>query len=78
MVRLVCELGTQLEMRQCDCNTAADGTYCAAVIVVCLVRYAMSAVWSLVLPPCVSCDCVLGLLQAAFCLSVLLLMSFDC
>ena len=35
---------------------------CAAVIGVCLGRYAMSAVRSLVLTPCVSCDCVLGLL----------------
>ena len=80
MVRLVCELGTQLQMRQCDCNGAAGRTFCAAVIVVCLGRYAMSAVsvWFLVLTPCVSFDCVLGLLQAAFCLSVLLVMSFDC
>ena len=37
---------------------------CAAVIVVCFgrFRYAMSAVWSLVLTLCVSFDCVLGLL----------------
>ena len=35
---------------------------CAAVIVVCLGRYALSAVWSLVLTLCVSCDCILGLL----------------
>ena len=43
MVRLVCELGMQLQMRQYDCNGAAGRTFCAAVIVVCLVRYAMSA-----------------------------------
>ena len=35
---------------------------CAAVIVVCLGRFAMSAVWSLVLTLCVSFVCVLGLL----------------
>ena len=62
MVRLGCELGMQLQMRQCDCNGAADRTFCAAVIVVCLVRYAMSAMWSLVFTPCVSFDCILGLL----------------
>ena len=62
MVRLACEIGMQLQMRQCDCNGVAVGTFCAAVIVVCLVRYALSAVWFLVLTVCVSCDCVLGLL----------------
>ena len=62
MVRLVCELGMQLQMRQSNCNGAAVRTFCAAVIVVCLGRYAMSAVRSLVLTPCVSFDCVLGLL----------------
>ena len=36
-------------MRQCECYDAAVCTFCAAVIVVYLVRYAMSAVWSLVL-----------------------------
>ena len=45
-----------------DCNGAAGCTCCAAVIIVCLGRYAMSAVRSLVLTPCVSCDCILGLL----------------
>ena len=49
MVRLVCELGMQLQIRQCDCNGAAGRTFYAAVIVVCLVRYAFSVVWSLVL-----------------------------
>ena len=44
MVRLVSELGMQLQMRQCDCNGDAVCTYYASVIVVCLVRYAMSAV----------------------------------
>ena len=62
MVRLVCELGMQLQMRQYDCNGAAGRTFCAPVFVACLVRYAMSAVRSLVLTPCVSSDCVLGLL----------------
>ena len=62
MVRLVCELGMQLQMRQCNCNGAAVCTYYAAVIVVCLGRYAMSEVRYLVLTPCVSFDCVLGLL----------------
>ena len=62
MVRLVCELGMQLQMRQCDCNGAAGCTFCAAVIVVCLVRFAMAAVWSLILTPCVSFDCVLRFL----------------
>ena len=69
---LVCELGMQLQMRQCDCNSAAGlsaifnksspRTFCAPVFVVCLVRYAMAAVRSLVLTKCVSFDCVLGLL----------------
>ena len=62
MVRVVCELGMQLEMRQCDCNGAAGRTFCAAMIVVCLCRYVVFAVRSLVLPPCVSFDCDLGLL----------------
>ena len=62
MVRLVCELAIQLQMRQSNCNGAAERTFCAAVIVVCLGSYAMSAVRYLVLTPCVSCDCVLGLL----------------
>ena len=62
MVRLVCELGMQLQMRQYDFNGAAGRTFCAAVIVVRSVRYAMSAVRSLVLTLCVSCDCILGLL----------------
>ena len=62
MVRMVCELGMQLQMRQSNCNGAAERTFSTAVIVVCLVRYAMSAVRSLVLTPCVSVDCVLGLL----------------
>ena len=62
MVRLGCELGMQLQIRQYDCNGAADRTLCAAVVVVRLGRYAMSAVWFLVLTLCVSCDCVLGLL----------------
>ena len=61
MVRMVCGLGMQLQMRQCDCNGAAGGTFCAAVIGVCLVRYAMSAVRSLVLSPCDLFDCLLGL-----------------
>jgi len=62
VVRLVCERGMHLQMRQYDCNGAAVCTFWAAVIVVCLVRYAMSAVRSLVLTLCVSFDCVLGLL----------------
>ena len=62
MVRLVCELGIHLQMRQCDCNGTAVCTFRAAEIVVCLVRYAMSAVWSLVLTLCVSFDCGFGLL----------------
>ena len=62
MVWMVCELGMQLQMRQSNCNGAAGRTFCVAVIVVCLVRYAMSAVWSLVFTPCVSFDCVLELL----------------
>ena len=62
MVRLVCELGMQLQMRQYDCNGAAVRTCCAAVIFVCLGRFAMSAVRSLVLTLGVSFDCVLGLL----------------
>ena len=62
MVRLGCELGMQLQMRQYDCNGAAVCTFCAAVIGVCLGRFAMSAVRSLVLTPCVLFDCVLGLL----------------
>ena len=49
----------ELQMRQCDCNGAAGCTFCAPVIVVRLVRFAMSAVRSMVLTPCVSCDCVL-------------------
>ena len=44
LVRLVCELGMHLHIRQCDCNGAAVCTLCTAVIVVCLFRYAMSAV----------------------------------
>ena len=44
MVRLVSELGMQLQMRQSNCNGAADRTLCAAVVVVRLVRYAMSAI----------------------------------
>ena len=62
MVRLVCELGLHLQMRKCDYIGTADRTFCATVIGVCLVRYAMSAVRSLVLTLCVSYDCVLGLL----------------
>ena len=62
MVWLVCELAMQLQMRQCDCNGAAVCTLCAAMTVVYLVRYAMSAVRSLVLTLCVSFDCVFGLL----------------
>ena len=61
-VWVVYELGMQLQMRQYDCNGAAVCTYCVAVIVVCLGRFAMSAVRSIVHTPCVSCDCVLGLL----------------
>ena len=62
MVWLVSELGMQLQMRQSNCNGAAGRTFRAAVVVVYLGRYAMSAVWSLVLTLCVSCDCLLGLL----------------
>ena len=62
MVRLVCELGMQLQMRQYDCNGAAGRTFCVAVIVVCLVRYVISVVWCVLLSPCVSFDCALGLL----------------
>ena len=61
MVRMVCELGMQLQMRQCDCNGAAGRTFCAAVIGVCIIRYVMSVVWSLALTPCVSFVFVLGL-----------------
>ena len=61
-MRLVRELGMQLQMRQCYCNGASDRKFCAAVSVVCLVRYALWAEWSMVLTPCVSFDCVLGLL----------------
>ena len=50
-------------MQQCDYNGAAGGcTFRADVVVVCLGRFALSAVWSLVLTLCVSCDCLLGLL----------------
>ena len=62
MVRMVCERGMQLQMRQYDCNGAAGRTFCAAVIVVRLVRYAMWALRALILALCVSFDCVLGLL----------------
>ena len=62
MVRSVCELEMQLQMRKCDCNGAAGCTFGSAMIVVCLGRFAMSAVWSMVLTLCVSCDCGLGLL----------------
>ena len=62
MVRLVCELGMQLKMRQCDCNGAAGRTFYAASIVVCIGRYAISAMWSLVLTKCVLFVCVFGLL----------------
>ena len=62
MVRVVCELGMQLQMRQCDCNIAAGRTFCAAVIVVCIIRYAIAAVWSLVLTSRVLFVCVHGLL----------------
>ena len=49
MVRLGFELGMQLQMRQRDCKYSAVCTFGPAVIVVYSVRYAMSAVWSLVL-----------------------------
>ena len=62
MVRLGCELGMKLQIRQYDCNGAAGRTFCAAVIVACLGRFAISAVRSMVLTPCFSFDCVLGLL----------------
>ena len=78
MVRLVSELGMQLQMRQCDCNGAAERTFSTAVIVVCLVRYAISAMRSMVLSPCDSFDCALGLLYPALCWGVFLLMIFDC
>ena len=54
-----------------ECNCKCDNIIemvmqcvrsCAAVIGVCLNRFAMSAVWFLVLNSCVSCDCDLGLL----------------
>ena len=54
-----------------ECNCKCDNVIamvlqdvrsCAAVIGVCLGRFAMSAVWSLVLTLRVSFDCVLGLL----------------
>ena len=64
-MRLVCELGMQLQMRQCDCNGAAVCTFCAAMIVVCFGRLAMSAVRSIVLTPCVSFVCVFGLLYVS-------------
>ena len=62
MVRLVCELGIQLQMRPCDCNGAAVCTFWSVVIGVCLVRYVMSAVGFVVLTLCVSLDCVFELL----------------
>ena len=62
MVRLVCELGMQLQMRQFDCNGAAACTFRATVIAVCLGRFAMSEVRSLVLTLCFLFDCVIGLL----------------
>ena len=62
MVRFVFELGMQLLMRHCECNGAAERTFCAAVIVVCIIRYAISAMWSLVLTSRVSFVCVHGLL----------------
>ena len=62
MVRMVSELGMQLQMRQSNCNGASGRTFCAAVIVSRLVRYTMSEVWSLVFTLCVLFDCLLGLL----------------
>ena len=53
VVRLVCKLGMQLQMRQSNCDGAVVGTFWSAVIVVCLVRYAISAMRSMVLTPCV-------------------------
>ena len=62
MVRLVCKLGMQLQMRQYDCNGAAGRKFSAAVVVKYLGRYAMSAGRSLVLTMGVSFDCVCGFL----------------
>ena len=62
MVRVVCELGMQLQMRQCDCNGAAGGTFYAALIVVCIVRHAISTMRSLVHTSRVVFICVHGLL----------------
>ena len=62
MVRLVFELGMQLQMRKCDCNGSAVCTFYAAVMVVCLGRYAIAAKCFLVLTPCVLYDYVFGLL----------------
>ena len=54
-----------------ECNCKCDNVTamvlqfvrsCAAVIVVCLGRFAMAAEWSIVLTPCVAFDCVRGLL----------------
>ena len=64
-MRLVCEIGMQLQMRQCDCNGAAVCTFCAVVIVVCFVRYALSVVWSFVFTSRVVFDCVFGLLYVS-------------
>ena len=77
-MRLDCELGMQLQMRQCECNGAAGRTFYAALSVVCILRYAISAVWSLVLNSHVSFVCVHGLLQVALLFESLVLMSIDC
>ena len=62
MVRVVCELGMQLQMRQCDCNGAAVCTFCTVEIVVCIIGIAIAKLWSLVLTSRVSFVCVFGLL----------------
>ena len=61
-MRLVCELGMHCKYVNVIAMVLQAVRSCAAMIVVCLGRYAMSAVRSLVLTQCVSCDCVLVLL----------------
>ena len=70
--------GWHLQMRQCDCNGAAGRTFCVALIVVCIGRHAISAMWSLVLTSRVLFVCVHGLLQVALLFESLDLMSIDC
>ena len=78
MLRVVCGLGMQLQMKQCGCNGAAASTCCALVIVVCLGRYVVLTVSFLVPTLCLPFNCVIGLLLVAFRFSVLFWMNFDC